>query len=842
MIRACADLHDFDKQFRWHINRSLERDQLELGPVRERAWRLLLAAKKPKLDLPDENWYIAAPRIKRGKSDFEARRLVSGILRPRLKISKPIRWYNESRDIEAPEALHDLLRLEFDPAGHPSPSDILAAWPQTPEEEVALFRSLDRILLDALEEAQDLGLTDGWDRTSYEVPSVAEHPQNAHRSGFYPITRTLADLWHRIVERDPNQARALVHQWAASSFSLVRRLLLFVNEHPAFTPDQAAAAVNELDDFVFWGNARVEIMRLLVARWAQFADEDRLAVEARICQGEPRHLYPATAFEKDEEWRSIQDSSIFRRLKRIQVAGGALSATSEHLLAEISARHPAWQPSRGDRDDFSHWHEMRSGPNGRPELLEHIADAGLVKEAMRLQREQHFEQGDVWRVFCSADSERALRGLRLEAGKGEWDAEAWRCLLWAATDKDDTSFQFELADLLSRMPELALREVLPAATSWLQRRSEMLSSGNDVSDFVFYELWDRFADVAYARWEDDETEKDRDLLTEAMNKPGGVLAWSLLIALGSRKPQSDSGLGPEFKTRFDRLVAAPGRPGLLARVYIVRSLVYIDAVDPAWAKANLQPRLAWDHPEALPLWRSFAHGGVGSSRLFNALKEATLTAFERQELSDNEFEGLVSKLLSVAMWHKLGKAPEYSLTAAEVRRALTIGPPSARQNVAWNLWCMMGKNGNESDNEGEGAGSISDKATRWRTVVGPLFRDIWPLDARLRSGSTTQNLVLMALECEGAFPDAVAAILDIIVPYELYGISHSLRLEAKHSDLVSRHPLAFLNLSNALIDPARFPVPTDLAVLLLECVAADPGVASAPSYIRLHGLRRQRNA
>ena len=80
------------------------------------------------------------------------------------------------------------------------------------------------------------------------------------------------------------------------------------------------------------------------------------------------------------------------------------------------------------------------------------------------------------------------------------------------------------------------------------------------------------------------------------------------------------------------------------------------------------------------------------------------------------------------------------------------------------------------------------------------------------------------------------------MPYRLYQIAHSLRLEPGHGDLVRRYPLAFVKLANALIDPALFAVPDDLAVLLQECVAADPAVANDPAYIRLYGLRRQRNA
>jgi hypothetical protein len=122
-------------------------------------------------DTWDDTWYQAVPAIKRGQVDFGTRRFVSQILRPRLEINKALRWDDEPRDPNAPEALHDLLRLEFDPVEHPTATDILGAWPQDIEHEGALFRTLDRALLDAMEEALDLGLLDGWDRPSYDVLS-----------------------------------------------------------------------------------------------------------------------------------------------------------------------------------------------------------------------------------------------------------------------------------------------------------------------------------------------------------------------------------------------------------------------------------------------------------------------------------------------------------------------------------------------------------------------------------------------------------------------------------------------------------------------------------------------
>ncbi len=836
MIKACAGLAIFDDPCRWYINQALDRERATLTPVRTRAWRLLLSAKRPKgARALDDSWYLAAPNIKRGEADYDARQLVLRILRPRLSLEKATHLYQGNRDESASETIHDLLHFGFEPVEHPPVADILAVWPQNIEQEVALFNTLNRAMQDAFEEAQDLGLFDGWDRTSYDVPSVADHLQNAYRSGFYPLTRALADLWRRIASRDVDLARSFVPAWSVSRYLLIRRLALFAFEHAAFSSQEAAAAILRLDDDTFWeAGAQVEIMRVLVSRWAQFSEADRTAIEARLRQGAPRTHYRPDAFENDDEWNSVRDSTIYRRLKRIEQSGGALTAASQALLAEISERHSQWQPSAGDRDDFFAWHESRYGPSGEPELLAGVGDQQLVREAMRLQREQRFEQGDVWRVFCSADPDRALRGLALEAGNGEWDSEAWRCLIWVAHDNGEAAFQLALADLLLRMPDAPLQELLQSAPQWLQRRREILSPVDRPGGAPFLPLWDRLANLTYVAAADDDpsAEVSDNLLTKSLNSAGGILAGALLDTLSARRPERDSGLGADLRPRFDRVTEATGLPGLLARVYLGRALAYLDAIDPQWTEQHFWHRLSWDHPQALALWRSFAHSNIGSPRLFNALKVSILAVFERNELSDNEFEAVVSKLLSIAIWHQRGEAPEYHLTPAEIRRALTIGPRSVRRNVAWNFWRMMG------DEKGEPA----DRAARWRNIMGPLFVNIWPLDARLRSKETTRNLVLMAQECDGAFPEAVDAILDLIVPYELHQISISLRLETQHSALVGQYPRAFVKLVNALVDPALFPVPSDLASVLQECTAADPGVADDPAYIRLYGLRRQRGA
>lgn len=834
MMRACAGLGSFDEQARWHISRGLDRERSKLTPARLTAWQLMLSAKRPRSaeDL-DESWYLAAPKFKKGDAGFEARRLVGKILRPNLEIKKVMRWGESVTTSSEPETLYQLLRLEFEPIEHPAPQEILAAWPENADQEIALFHSLNRALIEALEEAQDVGFMDDWDRVNHNVPSVASHPQNKYRHGFCPITRVLADLWGRIVVRDRDIARELA--WKDSRFLLIKRLWLFTLAFDVFAPSEAATAVTELDDNVFWrSEAGVEIMRLLAGRWAEFKPADRLAIEARVRGGVPRDLFAPDAFENEERWVSIRDSSIFRRLKRIEAAGGELAADSHTVLTEIAARHPKWQPSVGDRDDFHTWHESGSGPDGHPELLAGVSDDRLVREAMRLQRERRFEEGDIWRVFCSADPERALRGLRHEADNSRWEPEVWQCLLWELIDKGEPDFQYELADSLLRMPNAPLEKLLPSAISWLQRRRDDLSAADRVDGPRFLCLWDRFAELSYRKQEPREAggqDKD-DLLSESLGSPGGSLAWVLLDALIALKPDTGSGLSPELKPRFDKIAATDNRPGLLARVYLARDLAYLYVVDPAWTEKNLRPRFSWEHDESLAMWRSYSQGAVGSAPLFNSLKPAMLEAFGRQALSDHEFEGLVTNLFTVGISHQHEKARDYNLTTAEIKRSLSVVPPAVRQNAAWQLWRMMGNKD----------GDPVEKAPRWRNIVGPFLREIWPLDAALRSEGTSRNFVLMSLECEAAFPDAVETVLDFVVPYQVYALSQSLRFDKKHDHLIREFPVAFVRLANAIIDPSSYPIPRDLAVFLQECLDADPAVANDPAYTRLFGLRRQLNA
>ena len=496
-----------------------------------------------------------------------------------------------------------------------------------------------------------------------------------------------------------------------------------------------------------------------------------------------------------------KDNAAFKRLTRLKAAGWPLSADCEAAIDDIVVRRPKWTPAPGDRDDFSVWHESGWRSNGQPEL-------------------------------SAADPERALRALKLEADVGRFEPVAWRVLLCAASDKGDPGLQFDVADALLTMPAAALGELLEPAASWLQRHRESLK-GDPPDETTFLRVWDRLATLAYPQDVGPiEEEIEGDLISTALNNSAGMLASTLLNHIEDQDPAQNSELRPQFATRLNVAINAGGRAGLLARVEIVRSLADLESIDPNWAATNLVSCLSWERPHAAAMWDAFTGGGrIGTPRLFNDIKAPVLEAFTRPDLGDHAREALIGQLLRIEFAHRRGKALDYSLTSAELKRALSVAAPSVRATAARLLWLAM------DDEQGE-----PDKAVRWRQVVGPIFRDIWPLDARFRDKQVSERLVLMTLECEDAFDDAVDAVIDFIVPYQFGLIAHSLRLQQDHDKLLREHPRAALKLADALIDPAIYPVPNDLADFLQLCVDADPSVTADATYIRLFGLRRLQSA
>jgi hypothetical protein len=794
----------------------------------------MLSAKKPS---PERDysfgWYRQARLIQEGEAGYQVRQLVSDLLQPRLRVARHIQLFEEQDDTlsggQHEESLHHFLRVDFEPAERVNPDDIVDKWPATELALVRLVQKLERSLLDALELAEDVGFTIGYDRSDSDVPSVARHHQNQYRAGFYPIIRVMADLWERLAQASPGHATALTRSWREARFLLIRRLGLFAVTNTIHPPSEMLDALMALDDHDFWvSGAQVEIMKGLVARWDEFDPAARAQLEGRITAGMPRDIFEDGAFD-EERWQAVRDNATYRRLSRLVAAGKALSQSGQDHLAEIAQRHPNWAPSLGDRDDFHSWSETRTGPDGDVELLKDVPEERLLGEALRIEQERQFEQSDLWRQFCSSDPTRALRALLAEATVFSWNAYAWRSLLWATGRSFENDLRAEIAVAIVGMPEATIGELASTVADWIRTHREYLAMLDHDGSNLLWVLWDRLATIVYADTDDLDVTAD-DLVDRALNLPGGELAWTLLDHLLANNSGLGSGLG-SLEPRFLLVVRSESEAGLLGRVHFARAINPLYGIAPEWTSAEMLPRFNEVHPEAMAMWKANSQAQIGSAALFNDLKETLLAVLTRPELSDNESGNLFVRIFNGVIWHQLGTAHEYNITTDDVRHVLAVGPERLRDHAAWLFWRLQADTPSDES-------EISDRGQRWRKLVGPVFRAIWPLDVRLRTKRSSENLVHMIMETDTAFDDAVDTVIDYLGPYKLYSLEHTFRLERAHAELVDRFPASIVKLANALIDPNLHPVPDDLGKLLDDCRRIEPSIADEDAFLRLDGFRR----
>src|SRR5258708_12011862 len=86
----------------------------------------------------------------------------------------------------------------------------------------------------------------------------------------------------------------------------------------------------------------------------------------------------------------------------------------------------------------------------------------------------------------------------------------------------------------------------------------------------------------------------RDLFNDAINAPAGRLAEILL----RKMPEGDVELPGALLTRFDKLVDAQGKAGLLARVRLAADVPFLFARARNCTKSKSLPHFDWSSPHA----------------------------------------------------------------------------------------------------------------------------------------------------------------------------------------------------------------------------------------------------
>jgi hypothetical protein len=240
-----------------------------------------------------------------------------------------------------------------------------------------------------------------------------------------------------------------------------------------------------------------------------------------------------------------------------------------------------------------------------------------------------------------------------------------------------------------------------------------------------------------------------DLLNESMNAPEGRLA-RVLVDLIANDPQLDN-IRDEIVARLDRLTSAPSRAASLAKVRLAADVSVLHQRLPEWTEARIVPLFDWKHEGARDYWsaRKFAPV-VGSPELMALTKPFLLALFDRADVPSDDKSTFAEWLVVMAMTNTHQQKEVYPIAPTEIRSALRKAGVQALSGVAHRLAMELG------------GGVPADRAARWRNVVGPVFKAVWPLDVELTSDMITFKLVQILVSTGDAIREAAVEILPFV--------------------------------------------------------------------------------
>lgn len=781
-----------------------------LSPLLIKCWQLIIRQMKTfRHGVLDNGWYEVAPRLKRGDVSADSLNRVADALSPKLTLDK--RTSFDEEDDEKPAQPSDLMSIRYEVEDGLTGDEVLEVWPQSAsaEADARLIESLNSVLKDALHDATDVGVEGPlvFSLTDYSIPSVARHEQNNHRSGFYPIVRVIADLWERLASKSASSAQDFFADWMSSKFRLVRRLAMFAAANPVIPATTAVDALMTLpQEELFLTGSAVEVFRLIRARWNDFSPESQAALMSRFMEGPPPDCF-RSGTDIDERIARAR----FDLLGEMERNGLVLTAEARSVLEDIRSRWPQWKLRPADQAGFHIW--MSSGETvvGSADTLEGIADEDLVAAAEQMTAESSFFDNDIWNALCQGDPDRAFRGLAHAANRDHWSVDFWRQLLWVRK----AYVQVETAPLIAlsllQWPEVSFGLIADPTSAWLDEHAKSLDES------LLWPLWDRVADATLRDTE--ARQAMNDIFTDALNSSAGRLTEILIRKMPATI--GDDAVPAEVKARLDRIAAVRSHAGRLARVRLAAEVSMLFQRAPAWTAEHIVPLFEWSSPEAVDAWSARKYSNyIGSPKLFALTKNAFLGLFSRPATPDEDLR-VFSEWLTAILIANQSKQAGYPILPTEARVALRRAGVRALSSVGHRLTAELA------------GGTSAERGARWRSVVGPVFISMWPLDVELQTSATTYKLAQLVRNTGDAFSEAADVIIPFIRPDE--GRSHStVYAIAEADDTIYRlAPAKVLDLLTAVVGDASSGNIYGLSKAIDRILAFDPKLGDTRKFQRL---------
>lgn len=584
---------------------------------------------------------------------------------------------------------------------------------------------------------------------------------------------------------------------------------------------------------LLWASGgRKEAMELLATLWSEATPELREQLTDAILAGPPEELL--VRIEGAERHRS-RDRRIFDRLAVIQRVGEPpLDPRLDIEVERLTVTYPEWVAPEGDRAHFAIWSEMRIGPDSDYDVgdLARMA-VGELAVVMRDTTEHREGLLEAWKELGESNPDAVIDVLALlVGGENQGGSDIWASGLWGlraeAKNPDRRQRIMRISDCL---PDALFHEPEfgRAAAEFLEAASR--SSPSPTHEPGIWIFFDRTLEAVSIDETNVQNLEEQDAVSHAINSSMGRLAQAFFALLFGRALKVASKIPPDMRPRLERLLtpgAAIHRP---ARVIAASRLSYLFAVDAKWTEKTVIPSFDWhlDDAEATAIWQGYGWQPRIDERLWPVLKPHFLGVFEQDRLTamGEMARTLVQLLTLVCIDLEPGQIPD--TWARNVLRTMSDGLRAEALSWIANFLAQP----EAPDEQATAFGSTRNADAIWTKRVAPWIGAAWPPDPALRSPLTSEQFAQVAIATDTAFPDAVAYLTRFMVPSNaLYELDR-----LKHSDHPDNHPLATLDLIDALFDRAILAhAIDDLSDILVRLTVANPGVTNQAAFAELRHL------
>lgn len=808
------------------IERQLER----LDDLNERArhvWNLILEHHRDSRNRQwDGDWFDLKKRINDEGWTASALREFRRVATPRVDIKPP---YGLGRS-KPPSVTWEEIRLgdlgQFEVKFLERHNDDL----EVPDEQLT---RIFRILEDQLTISS--GLLGDIETIYFQTPTCypdREVDGREHITKAAEVLPWFVQLFDRIVGLRPELARAHATTWTTSDRYFFRKLKLYAfSKESAFGADHVAEAVLAFDQETFWDIDVVrELLFLLVDRWEEFSSEYQDRLTDRILAG-PDQL----SYWSDEEFSGLRDEVAARYARYLELQGCDLGADRSERVAELIRSIPRWNDGWATSTVTEHGSHV--GSVRTDETPDAVIDIPVNEVVARAKEDlkhdfSSFTEKRPFTGLVKANPRKALSALTVAGRAGDYPQAFWSALINELPKDVAPRLRRVFLHRLTRLPHAIVVELRHTLGRWLEQHLvAVLEFDDDLGWAVFDHIVDGIqsggekaveSGLGEVRQGRKVIERSRRTYRHAINGPLGMCAEALFHAVPGDRQEAGSLIPDNIRSRFERLLAAPGEGSDHAVSIATSKLNWLMYVDPDWTQERLVPMLAFDHPASEPAWNGFLHSArMPLLPLAEIIKPLLLALFPWVE----RFSWDRDRAKVAAHWlgyMRIFHADQPSgLTRQEMRAALRAMSDETRNRFIFWLGQVGQKNANG-----------------WSELVIPFINGVWPRERRYRTSASIRAWIGLLDDTGDDFPAVYDAVKKFLASVEtndhpFYRFTNDIN---KGEPITVRFPEATLDLMNRVTPQVLTRPPFELPKILALIAETDPKLISDCRYLRLIDL------